>query len=170
MSNIRIVAVKYTPNTATDFEVMMHHDDYQNALFIFNDNETEHKTSKRGGGNAVIRPYNRYSQSLQKPLSHGIPTGQFRSGYTSYTEGINAVHNGCLELSELISKYGYDTIVYNIADTSSPLLGCEIFEVDNDIKRYITRYILCLGKDFIVFTANGYSSIVPITPEFVNIV
>lgn len=168
MSNIRIVAVKYTPKTCTDFEVMMHHDDYKNALFIFNDNETEHKTAKRGSGNAIIRPYNSYSQALERPLSHGIPTGKYRTGYTSYSEGINSVYAACLEISELIKKYNYDTIVYNIGDLSSPLLGCELFQVDNDIKRYITRYILCLGKEFVVFTANGYSEIISITPEFVN--
>lgn len=167
MSKIRIVGVKYTKDTFTDFEIMMHHPDYSNALFIFNDNETEHRSAKKGNGNAVVRPFNNYS-SLEKPKSFGIPTGKYRTGYVSYHEGIQAVYMACQELSGLIQKHGYDTIVYCISDLSHPLMGCEIFHVDRDILRYITRYILCMGKEYMICSKDGYSNAVDITAELVN--
>lgn len=167
MSKIRIVGVKYTKDSFTDFEIMMHHPDYSNALFIFNDNETEHGSTKKGNGNAVIRPFNNYS-SLDKPKSFGIPTGKYRSGYMSYQEGIQAVYMACQEMTQLIQKHNYDTIVYCLKDITNPLMGSSLFQVDRDILRYITRYILCMGKEFMLCTKDGYSNANNITASFVE--
>lgn len=168
---VRIVGVKHTPNTFTDFEIMMHHEDYKNALFIFEDNETEKQTQRRGPNNATIRHYNIHNKQLSRPLSFGIPVANYRNGYQTFEEGINIVNNACLELKRIFEEGGYDTIVYSIENLNSPLIDTTPFIVNNDIKRYITRYFLCLFPgDYVNFSKDGYGEIKPITAEMVNII
>jgi hypothetical protein len=66
-----------------DFDWMITQDHYEDALFVFNDNEAQYKAHRDrptdlagagyapGGGNAIIRPY----QCKTPPRAVGIPTG-----------------------------------------------------------------------------------------------
>ena len=57
---IEIIGTVYEGNGLYgDFEHMIKSCKYENSLFIFNDNETSHKTCSKGRGNAIIRKYNR---------------------------------------------------------------------------------------------------------------
>jgi len=145
-----IYASKY--KTKRDgFEVLMKKNQFTKTLFIFNDNEREHDSCKRGSGNAVIRKYNVYS-SLEYPKSHGIPTGVYRKGYSELNEEcMTAIDNAISEIKELLSTGYYDSIMYSMEDDQDIVLGTGIFTVSRDVLVYITKQIFSLGdKIFIV--------------------
>ena len=146
---MKIIGVKYGGKN-TDFEKMMNQKEYENALFIFNDNYLEHKTTKRGAGNAKMRVYNNYSSFFK---SFGIPTGNYRKGYNSLDECVDIL-NEIFEELDLIIK-NYDTLVYSIDEIDNLLLGTSIFKVHNDVLKYITNKILSYGTEFKVLSVDG---------------
>ena len=48
-------------NVEGDFYWMIKQNEFDDILFIFNDNEEYHNTNIKGGGNAVIRKYNKHN-------------------------------------------------------------------------------------------------------------
>lgn len=64
-------------NKYGDFDYMINNTDYDDSLFIYNDNIESRFKSKSGIGNAIIRKYNQYS-SLEIPRSAGISTGSLK--------------------------------------------------------------------------------------------
>lgn len=120
---------------------MYHQDDYNDVLFIFNDNEEHHNTNRRGAGNAIMRKYNKYNSNLDRPRSAGIPTGTLEDG--GYQElnshVIVQVDNAIEEIKEIIKKYNYNKICYSAEKDG--VLGTGIFTVDRSVLEYITTKI-----------------------------
>ena len=103
---IPIVFKKNDPNN--DFNVMIKNPEYNaNSLFLFNDNVQHHKTNKVGGGNGIIRPYNKYGNLKinNRPLSAGIVTGWFgkTTGFQNLEDPFvkNTIHENINEIYEI---------------------------------------------------------------------
>lgn len=146
MHNIQIIGVKYTKsNTFGDFKWMCKQEQYKDSLFIFNDNEECHDNCYRGGGNAIMRQYNKYSD-LEIPISAGIPTGTLKKGgYTELTEYVKEqIDNAVIEIEELIQKYNYKVLYYS--SEPNGLLGTGIFNVNESVLKYITHKIFNISK------------------------
>ena len=127
-----------------DFLWMIKSGKYPNSLFIFNDNEEEHNSCKVGGGNAVIRQFNKYSKG--NVCSAGISTGNRfgNGGYSSLTDETKCTIDKCFEeIKELLATGQYSTVYYS-AD-SSGLLGMSIFNIDISVREYITDNLLALA-------------------------
>ena len=124
-----------------DFEWQITSGEYEDALFLFNDDEKRHHWKKAGTGNAVIRKYNKHS--LSTPRSHGIVTGK-EKGYESLTAEVKTKIDECInEVKQIIQTYGYKKVYYSAA-TPNGLLGTSIFQVGMDVREYITNQIRTL--------------------------
>lgn len=124
-----------------DFDWQIRSGQYEDALFLFNDDEKRHHWKKAGTGNAVIRKYNKHA--VEKPRSHGIVTGN-QVGYTSLTDEAKKKIDECIaEAKEIIETYGYKRVYYS-ASTPNGLLGTSIFQVGMDVREYITKQIQTL--------------------------
>ena len=147
---IEIVSIVYKGvNQYGDFNWMIKQKEYEDSLFIFNDNEEYHSTNERGGGNAIIRFYNQHNKSLTKPHSAGIPTGTLKyGGYTTLDRMSRAVIDFSInEIKDLIKKYRYRRIFYS-STVKNDCLGTGIFTVDDNVIYYITSEIWKL-RDFV---------------------
>mgnify|MGYP000507111736 CR=1 FL=1 len=122
------------------------------ALYIFNDNCTDHSSAKRGGGNAVIRPWNAFGREFP-PRSAGISTGDRGKGFgglddiqtSSHGRTARAEIDMCIgEIIELLKTGNYDTVVYSCMSEEDKTLGTGIFTVADDVRRYITQQITAL--------------------------
>ena len=144
MFNIQVIGIKYLrPNQFGDFNYMSSKNKYSNALFIFNDNEEYHNTCKGGAGNAIMRKYNKYSK-LDKPSSAGIPTGTLEyGGYKNLdAHAKKQIDDSFEEITQLITLHKYKQVYY-----SSELdgkLGTSLFEVNDDVLKYITHRLFNL--------------------------
>lgn len=140
-------AVELVPSVFTrpggpgDFAWMIERPEYADSLFVFNDNETSWRGHRaggygnchKGGGNAVIRPY----QCVTPPRAVGIPTGDKGAGYTSLTASVLDVLGTAVEVVRgLLATGRYKRLIYSAADESGDL-GTGIFEVHPDVRRYI---------------------------------
>ncbi len=150
--NIQIYGTKYVKRGQVgDFDWMIQQPNYKNSLFIFNDNEEHHMSMRRGGGNAVIRPYNRYNPSVINPLSAGIPTGtMLRGGYDFLTsENQKVIDDAINEIIELIKLHEYDSIYYSVGPDN--VLGTGLFKVDKSVIEYIDKKIHELSVKEVIF-------------------
>ena len=134
-----------------DFGWMIEQSEYDDALFIFNDNEEQflafRKTPKgrhaceRGGGNAIIRPY----QCKDPQRATGIPTGANQRGYTDRTAHVKEmIDDAVASIRHLVSTGRYQRVFYSAANLAGDL-GTGIFDVGNDVKSYIVAEIKMLG-------------------------
>ena len=121
---------------------MIEQPEYADALFVFNDNEGEFRAHqghapgarrcRAGGGNAVIRPY----QCEDPPRAAGIPTGD-HGGYPRLTDSAKAAIDDALAaIGAPLAAGRYQRVIYSAADDSGAL-GTGIFDVGDDVKRYI---------------------------------
>lgn len=127
-------------NKEGDFEWMIKQHDNMNALFIFNDNEADMLSDRKGGGNACVRPYNTYGYRMRgrtKPASVGIPTGRVNQGYVSLDEGKESIDFAVNHIRNLLENYEYDTIYFS--EGAGGLIGCGIFNVPYEVRVYITK-------------------------------
>ena len=67
-------------NKVGDFSWMIKQQQYNKTLFIYNDDIESRNKYHKGGGNAIIRPYNQYNPRIKIPRSVGIPTGSLKTG------------------------------------------------------------------------------------------
>lgn len=88
----------HRPGEDGDFGWMIEQSEYDDALFIFNDNQEQFldylKSAAPGStgctagmNNAVIRPY----QCLNPPRAAGVPTGSNGEGYSGLTPEVKRV-------------------------------------------------------------------------------
>jgi hypothetical protein len=128
-------------NQEGDFAWMITRPEYADALFVFNDNEEQWAAHRRnepagfvaGGGNAVIRPYQRDGRAI------GIPTGAHGNGYRLLTDHVRSVIDMAIAgIGELLTSGRYKRVIYSAANESGEL-GTGIFQVADDIKRYIVK-------------------------------
>ena len=137
------------PGAEGDFGWMIERPEYADALFVFNDNEGEFRAHQRhaagarqchaGGGNAVIRPY----QCENPPRAAGIPTGD-RGGYPRLTgDARAAIDDALAAITALVASGRYQRVIYSAADDTGTL-GTGIFDVADDVKRYIVNGLQAL--------------------------
>jgi len=125
-----------------DFSWMIEQPEFADALFIFNDNESQfraHQANPRsefgcavGGGNAIIRPY----QCTNPPRSAGVPTGD-GGGYRQLTAEVKAVIDESIVAIETLLETGRYRRVFYSATNSEGELGSGTFEIGADVKAYI---------------------------------
>jgi hypothetical protein len=150
--NIQIYGTKYVKkNQIGDFDWMIQRPNYKNSLFIFNDNEEHHMSIRRGAGNAVIRPYNRYNPNIINPLSAGIPTGTIKGGgYDFLTSDVQKIIDDAIgEIIELIKSHNYDSIYYSVGPDNE--LGTGLFKVNKNVIEYIDKKIHGLSIKEVIF-------------------
>ena len=150
--NIEIYGTKFNKlNYFGDFNFMCNNEKYNDSLFLFNDNEEQHNTCIAGGGNAIIRQFNKYNENLSKPRSAGIPTGTLsKGGYKKLNESIKSkIDNYFEEIIELFNKYHYESIYYSVGSDNK--LGTSIFKVDQEVIDYIDEKIHRLSDKKVVF-------------------
>lgn len=135
-----------------DFGWMLTQSEYTEALFVFNDNEEQFLAFLRdqtpgssgctaGGGNAVIRPY----RCQLPPRAAGIPTGVSGAGYSELTAEARQVIDEALGVIDgLLASGLYQRVFYSAASASGDL-GTGIFDVGDDVKRYIVTRLQALG-------------------------
>ena len=136
-----------------DFEWMIKQPEYQYSLFIFNDNQESFlkKSCEKGGGNAVIRPY----QCQNPPRCVGIPTGSLKvGGYKNLEEIVTPSGTKCYEIidkslekvMELIYTGRYKQVIYSSDGKGG--IGTGIFKVGRDVKKYIIQGLKEVVKKF----------------------
>jgi len=126
---------------AGDYEWMLNQPEYENTLFIFNDNEEqfdafvkgESSGFTRGGGNAAIRPFRKNSP----PRAAGVPTGKSGCGYSSLDEPTKAkIDQAFTVITDLLETGNYESIVFSANKTKTDI-GTGIFDVGADVRAYI---------------------------------
>jgi predicted RNA methylase len=145
--NIKVIGTVFTKKGVYgDFEWQINSGKYENALFLFNDDENKNHHKKAGTGNAVIRKYNKYSIP-DKPRSVGIVTGKDGKGYERLTPEVKkAIDKTIKDAKDIIKKYGYKEVYYS-AKTPNGILGKSRFEVSDIVLHYITNKIKSLGEE-----------------------
>ena len=127
-----------------DFDFMIKSGNYDDCLFLFNDDVKRNKWKKAGKGNAIIRKYNKYANP-QTPRSVGIVTGHTK-GFASLTDEVRSlIDTNLKEVVKTIQSMQYRKVYYS-AKTPNGLLGTGIFKVGKDVLEYITRQIHELEK------------------------
>jgi len=136
----------------TDFDQLIKIPDFD-TLFVFNDNLSQFKAfhawlaggsagegpaCAKGGGNAVVRPY----QCKDPPLAAGIPTGPGWSTLT--TEARRAIDKGLAHIADLVETHDYGYIAYSATPDGG--LGTSIFDVGADVKAYILGGLKALTR------------------------
>ena len=123
-----------------DFGWMIEQPQYARSLFVFNDNEAQfedfhaNKPSglRAGGGNAIIRPY----QKGVQPRAAGIPTGN-GSGYTQLNAHVlNVIDMAIDHIKNLLASGDYDEVIYSY-NPDENTLGSGIYDIDNSVRDYI---------------------------------
>jgi hypothetical protein len=114
------------------------------TLWVFNDNEQDRRSPREGGGNAKIRPYNRFGAHADEPLAAGVTTGSNGCGYTALTPAAKAIIDEDLALiSQLLHTGDYSAVRYSAvsrhADAKKAGLGTGIFAVHDSVKKYIVE-------------------------------
>lgn len=144
MTKVEVIGLKFTKrNIYGDFSWMINSEEYNDSLFIYNDNIESfyNKTFKRAGlGNAVIRPY-RFTNPVR---AMPIPTGSLSSGgFGELTEGNKRIiDNSISDIRNLILKGGYTKIYFSMGDDG--LIGMSIFKIDPNVRKYITDQLYSL--------------------------
>lgn len=129
-----------------DFEWMIDKKIYEDALFIFNDNEAQFLRScgRRGKGNAVIRPH----QKKNPPRCSGVPTGNYIpgkvcKGYSTLTDEVKSVIDlSFIKIQKILATGQYKRVFYSA--TTSGDLGTGIFKVGKPVKDYILVHLKAL--------------------------
>jgi len=135
-----------TANTIGDFDWMIRSGEFNDVLFIFNDDEYRYKTDRAGRGNAIIRKYNQYAEP-QHPHSAGITTGTRSGGYTFLTDDVKCHIDHCIDnIKTILAKHRHFKRIFYSAERVNGLLGTSIFQVHPSVLQYITEQIWNLTK------------------------
>ena len=127
-----------------DFDWMIKSGNYDDSLFIFNDDVKRNKWKKGGKGNSIIRKYNKYANP-RNPKSVGIVTG-CKKGFASLTDEVRSrIDKNLNEVVKTLQSMQYRKVYYS-AKTPNGLLGTGIFKVGKDVLEYITLQIHELEK------------------------
>jgi hypothetical protein len=150
---MEIIGVPFDgPGRHGDFGWMLESGEYDDALFVFNDNESQFRAFREdprggpgctpGGGNAAIRPY----RCQDPPRAAGIPTGN-RGGYPRLDEHARSVVDEALGVvGDLLATGRYHRVYYSASRDDPDLLGTGIFEVGEDVRRYVVERLRALGR------------------------
>jgi hypothetical protein len=139
-----------------DFSWMIQRPAYEDALFVFNDNEPAWEANRRlltgrgnhqdvrlagagGGGNAVIRSY----QMLVRPRAIGVPTGPDYAEVEESSPIMGTLRSAIDIVATIAVRHQYERIVYSAADEAGAL-GTAIFKVDERVKKLIVTELKSL--------------------------
>ena len=139
---MEIIPINYSGrNKYGDFTFMITKPEYQDSLFIFNDNIESKRSYRNGLGNAAIRSYNKNNPNIDVPRSAGIPTGSLKyKGFKSLTlQNKKYIDDALCIIKELILKYKYKRIFYSAEKNGQ--IGQSLFKLGDDIVMYITEEI-----------------------------
>jgi hypothetical protein len=147
-----IGAVFRRPGEYGDFRHMLADPQYADALFVFNDYETQFRAFRTdprsaagcsaGGGNAAIRPY----RCQDPPRAAGIPTGD-GGGYSRLDDHARAVIDEALGVvRDLLAGGNYRRVFYSASPDDPDLLGTGIFVVGEDVRRYVVAQLRALRR------------------------
>lgn len=145
-------------NQYGDFNFMINRPQFNDVLFLFNDNQEQFfrfmqwiqsppgtpkdtMACSAGGGNAVIRPY----QCLNPPKAAGIPTGSMVGGYRTLQESKPAIDLAIQYIKQLLATGRYARVAYSAAEDGHTL-GTGIFNVAPEVKKYIVEQIESLAQ------------------------
>ena len=142
-----IGAVFRGPHAYGDFAWMLGDPQYNDSLFVFNDNESQFRAFQRdprsgtgcraGGGNAVIRPY----RCMDPPRAAGIPTGDV-GGYPGLDEHARTCIDEAVALiRDLVATGRYQRVFFSASPGDPDLLGTSIFHVGRDVRRYVVEQL-----------------------------
>lgn len=134
-----------------DFAWMLTDHEYDDALFVFNDNERQFRAFREdprsptgcsaGGGNAAIRPY----RCQDPPRAAGIPTGD-AGGYPRLDDHARAVIDEAIDVIRgLLATGRYRRVFFSASPEDPDLLGTGIFHVGQDVRRYVVEQLRALG-------------------------
>ena len=149
--DITVEAVQFVPGQVHgDLGEMLNLAEYQDALFIFNDNERQFKEHLRhgpganecvaGSGNAKIR----HLQCQDNPRVLGIPTGT-SGGYAELTPHVReVVEEATDQIKKLLATGRFRRVFYNEAPDG--LIATGIFKVDDGVRQFITDELRALAK------------------------
>ena len=132
---------KISRGTPGDFKWEIDQNYRPRALYIFNDNALQHGGVEEGGGNAVIRPYNRHGRMAAFPRGAGVCTGPKPGGGQGYAKltvpSRKQIDSDIAEIRVLLATGYYDTVVYS-TDANGDL-GTQILIVGQTVKAYIVQ-------------------------------
>lgn len=146
--DMEIVPLKYKkPGMYGDFLWMIENKDYDDSIFLFNENvESFYNGYKqKGKGNAVIRPYRYVSPQRAFP----IPTGYmficdegYRGGFQELDFKTKKIIDDAFYLleKEIESRKDVKRIFYACSEDGMRL-GTSLFKVDHTVLDYITNKI-----------------------------
>jgi hypothetical protein len=128
-----------------DFGWMLRQPRYEDALFMFNDNEEEFRAHQAhvpgsqmcqpGGGNAIIRPY----QCQLPQRAAGIPTGSHGVGYGQLDNHVRRVIDEAVGVvASLLASGQFRRVIYSASNESGDL-GTGIFRVRPEVRAYIVE-------------------------------
>lgn len=153
---IQVLPLIYSgPNKYGDMKWMIQRPEYQDTLFIFNDNQQQFeafqnwlKTGKgrkdactAGGGNAIIRLH----QCEAKPRAVGVPTGILGvGGYQNLAQAKPYIDYAFNYIKAVMNKYHPAKIAYSA--TANGDLATNIFSPSPEVKQYIVQQIYNLTK------------------------
>ncbi|CAN5799368.1 hypothetical protein BH23THE1_BH23THE1_34110 [soil metagenome] len=148
--SVKVVPISYQgPGQPGDFGWMIRQPEYQDVLFLFNDNQEQFvafldylrnssnfsNACSAGDGNAIIRPY----QCENPPKSAGIPTGSRGQGYQNLVEAKPYIDAAFDRIKQLVNTGRYQRMMYSA--TRSGNLGTAIFSPSEEVKSYIVNRI-----------------------------
>ncbi len=130
-----------------DFGWMIRQQHYDDALFIFNDNEGQYVLHRDdptnaggcspGANNGAIRPH----QCETPPRATGVPTGPNYAALTPHISKI--IDEAVATAGKIATDNGYKRIIFS-ADSHGNL-GTGTFSVGDDVKAYIVQKLKALA-------------------------
>ena len=137
-----VCSVFSSPNTPGDFRWEVQSNHRPRALYVFNDNAEQHSQSLAGGGNAIVRPWNRHG-TPDFPRAAGVCTGAVSGAVQGY-QRMGAVTKEQIdkdigEIRELLATGNYGTLVYS--GNSDGTLCTRTFNVGAGVKQYIVEQL-----------------------------
>jgi hypothetical protein len=129
-----------------DFNWMVQQTKYDDALFVFNDNEQQYIVHRddptdadgcsEGAGNGVIRPW----QCKSPPRAAGVPTGPSYAKLTPHITKL--IDEAVATVGKIAADQNCARIFYS-ADSHGHL-GTGTFQVGDDVKAYILQKLKAL--------------------------
>ena len=157
-AKIEVIPVVYKAGAYGDFMWMRKQPGYENAYFVFNDNEEQFLAHEKdpesaagcaaGGGNAAIRPW----RCEKPPRAGGVPTGVSGHGYQALTPEVRAIIDRAVaRIKSDVTHYNFSRVFYSCrkgddgACAEDGDLGTGIFNVDKEVRGYIVSKLKSIG-------------------------
>ena len=152
MSDVTVVPSVYAgPGEVGDFTWMLAQPEFDDAFFVFNDNEQQFRAHQSdptdpagcgpGLGNGAIRPW----QCADPPRAGGVPTGTGGVGYAALTPEVRSiVDEAVAAIRGTVAAHGYRRVFYSSDGHGS--LGAGTFQVADDVKAYIVERLDTLAS------------------------